>query len=435
MDPRDFLLDLFRAAVSAAAPATCLPPHLPAPPKGRTVVVGAGKAAAAMAKAVEDHWEGPLSGLVVTRYGHGVACSKIEVVEAGHPIPDEAGAAAAARILELVQGLSADDLVLFLGSGGGSALLTLPAPGITLQDKQALTRSLLKSGAAIGEINAVRKHLSAIKGGRIALAAAPARVLGLLICDVADGDPASIASGPTVPDPTTRDDARAVLARHGVAMPPNVARRLGDSAAETPKPGRPDFIRIKNIIVARAEDALAAAARAAEAAGVCHLVLGGALAGEASELAAGHARRALEISRGPGPFPFVLLSGGEATVTVTGGGRGGPNGEFLLALALALDSAPGIWALACDTDGIDGGEDNAGATIAPDTLARAAAMGLDARAMLARNDSYGFFEALKTLVRVGPTRTNVNDFRAVLIAPAAPGWRARSLPRPHPSDR
>ncbi len=410
-DPRALLRRLFDAAVDAADPARVVPPHLPAVPAGRLIVLGAGKASAAMARAVEDNWDGPLEGLVVTRYGHAVPCARIAVVEAAHPVPDQAGAEAAARILALARSAGPDDLVLCLISGGGSALLTLPAPGLTLDDKRAVNEALLASGAAIGEINTVRKHLSAIKGGRLAAAAAPARVLSLLISDVPGDDPAVIASGPTVPDPTTFADARAVLAEYGIDPPPAIRVHLDEAADETPKPGDPAFERSETRVIAAP-----AAARAARDAGVTPIALGDAVEGEAAEVGAAHARRALAHAAGPGPRPSVLLSGGETTVTLGARpGRGGPNAEYALAAALALDGAPGISLLAADTDGIDGSEDNAGALVLPDTLARARAAGLDPAAALAGHDSYGFFAALGDLVVTGPTRTNVDDFRAILV--------------------
>jgi hydroxypyruvate reductase len=412
--PRELLLALFQAAIGAADPARCLPPQLPSPPRGRTLVVGAGKAAAAMARAVEDHWSGALTGLVITRYGHGVPCRRIEVVEAGHPLPDAAGVTAAGRVLALVQECGPDDLVLCLVSGGGSALLSLPAPGVTLDDKQQLTRALLRSGAAIGEINCVRKHLSAIKGGRLALAAAPARVLSLIISDVPGDDPAVIASGPTVADASSSAEALAILERWHIAVPPAVRAWLQRPESETPKPGDPRLAGVQNRLIATSRLALAAAAAHARAAGVEPLVLGDALEGEARELGRAHA--ALARQQGAtGARPRVLLSGGETTVSVRGAGRGGRNTEYLLGLALALGGAPGVWSLAADTDGIDGTENNAGAMATPDTLARAASRGLDPAALLAANDTYGFFAALGDLVVTGPTRTNVNDFRAILI--------------------
>ena len=409
-DPGLVLRRLLDAALASAQPAQCLAPHLPEPPAGRTVVVGAGKAAATMARAVEDHWEGPLEGLVVTRYGHRVPTARIEVVEAAHPVPDAGGREAAARILSLAEGLSADDLALCLISGGGSALLTLPAPGIALADKQAMTGALLRSGAAIDEINCVRKHLSAIKGGRLGAACHPARVVSLLISDVAGDDPAVIGSGPTVPDPTTFADALAVLRKYGIAEPAALIRHLEGGAEETPKQGDPRLAEAETRMVATPAMALAAAAEAAREAGYEPVILGDALEGEARVLAREHAGLARDAAPGT-----VLLSGGEATVTVTGAGRGGPNAEYALALALALDGAPGIFATACDTDGIDGTEDNAGALVTPDTLARARDAGEDAAARLAANDGYGFFAGLGDLVMTGPTLTNVNDFRAILV--------------------
>jgi hydroxypyruvate reductase len=417
-EPRAFLVSLFHAAVDAASAQTCVPPNLPLSPHGRTIVIGAGKAAAAMAKAVEDHWpkdysKHPLSGLVITRYGHGVACRVIEIVEAGHPVPDEAGFAAAERMLSMVRGLNEDDLVLALISGGGSSLFALPAPGIALKDKQAVTRALLKSGAPISEINCVRKHLSAVKGGRLALAAWPASLVSLIISDVPGDDPATVASGPTTPDPTTREQALAILAKYRIAVPPAVRSWLEDPASETPKPGDPAFAKTENRVVARARDALAAAVRMAEAAQLRIVDLGDAVEGEARNVARAHAELALRFAREGAPC--VLVSGGETTVTVKGKGRGGRNSEYLLALALALGGRSGIWAIACDTDGIDGTETNAGAIIGPDSLARAGTLGLSGDAALAANDSYGFFQALGDLVETGPTRTNVNDFRAILI--------------------
>jgi hydroxypyruvate reductase len=415
-DARRLLRQIFDAAVAAVHPSVCLPEYLPPRPRGRTLVCGAGKAAAAMAASVEEHWDRALSGLVITRYGHGCPTKRIEVVEAGHPVPDEAGSAATARMLGLLRDLTAEDLVLFLGSGGGSALLTSPVDAISLSEKQAITRALLKSGADIHAINTVRKHLSAIKGGRLARAAQPAAVAGLYISDVVGDDPATIASGPTAPDPTTRAEAREILARYGVDISAAVDAWLHSPESETPKPGDPLFAGVRNRVIATARDALAAAARRAEALGVTPVVLGE-FAGEAREVARAHAEILRQyLAREAGPI--VLLSGGETTVTVRGCGRGGRNSEYLLALALALNGPPRIWALACDTDGIDGTEANAGALLAPDSLARAAERGVDAAAALARHDSYAVFEALGDLVQTGPTRTNVNDLRAILILPA-----------------
>lgn len=416
-DAEALLRQMFVAAVAAVDPARCVAPRLPDPPAGRTVVVGAGKAAAAMARAVEDAWPAALSGLVITRYGHGLPCRHVEVLEAGHPVPDAAGRAAAARMLEQVRGLAPTDLVLALISGGGSALTALPAPGVTLEDKQQITRALLRSGAAIQEINCVRKHLSAFKGGRLGLAAHPARVVTLAISDIPGDDPSAIASGPTVADPTTRQEAAKILARHAIDVPAAVAAWLDSPAAETPKPGDPRFAGCEMRIVATAYGALSAAAAVARHAGVTPLVLGDAIEGEAREVARVMAAMAMSCHRHgvPARPPCVLISGGETTVTVRGSGRGGRNSEFLLALALALDGALWIHALACDTDGIDGSENNCGAVLRPDSLARAAVAGASGADCLARNDAYAFFKALGDLVVTGPTRTNVNDFRAILV--------------------
>ena len=416
-DPRTLLRALFDAALAAADPAKAVPANLPKPPKGRTVVIGAGKAAGAMARAVEDNWPGPLSGIVVTRYGHGVPCQRIEVVEAAHPVPDAKGREAAGRILDSVKGLGPDDLVLALISGGGSALLVLPADGVSLDDKRAVTSALLKSGAAIDEMNTVRKHRSAIKGGRLAATAYPAEVVTLAISDVPGDSPAVIASGPTVPDPTTYADAEAVLTKYGIVPPDSIARRFAAAADETPKPGDPRLARTRYTMISRPQASLEAAAAVARANGVTPVILGDALEGESREVAkvmAGIARSAALNGHPAGP-PVVLLSGGETTVTVRGKGRGGRNAEFLLALAVALGGHKQISAIACDTDGIDGSEDNAGALLLPDALARGGKLGLDAKARLADNDGYGFFSGLGDLVVTGPTITNVNDFRAVLI--------------------
>jgi glycerate 2-kinase len=419
-EPRRLLRAMFDAAVASASPALRVPAHLPARPKGRTIVVGAGKASAAMAKAFEQHWDGPLSGLVVTRYGHAVACERIEIVEAAHPVPDANGETASRRILELVQGLGPDDLVVALISGGGSALLTLPAPGLSLDDKRALNAALLRSGAPIGEMNVVRKHLSAIKGGRLAAAAYPARVLTLVISDVPGDDPSAIASGPTVPDPSTFAEARAVLAKYGISEPRAAIQQLERAAEESPKPGDPRLAKTDMIMIATPQMSLEAAAAVAERAGVTPLILGDAIEGEAREVAkvmAGIARQAA-LRGQPSPPPVALLSGGETTVTIRGRGRGGRNVEFLLSLAVELEGLAGVWAIAGDTDGVDGAEEVAGAVVAPDTLARAAAKGIDAKARLADNDGHGFFEALGDQVITGPTLTNVNDFRAILIVPS-----------------
>jgi hydroxypyruvate reductase len=418
MDPRRLLREMFDAAIARAMPEQCLPPFLPQPPRGRTIVVGAGKAAATMAKTVEEHWPGELSGLVVTRYGHHAPCKRIEVVEAAHPVPDLAGREAAERVLHLVQGLGENDLVLCLISGGGSALLALPASGLTLQDKQAINRALLKSGANITEMNCVRKHLSAIKGGRLAAACHPARVVTLTISDVPGDDPAVIASGPTVPDRTTFADALAILDKYAIDEPRSVLAHLRAAREETPKPGDPRLARSETHMVAAPQQSLEAAAEVARKSGVTPLILGDSLEGEAREVALVHAGIARQVLRHgqPAAAPCVLLSGGETTVTVRGKGRGGRNVEFLLALAVALGGEPRVHALAGDTDGVDGTEDNAGAIIAPDTLARAAAAGVDAKSRLADNDGYTFFSSLGDLVKTGPTLTNVNDFRAILVS-------------------
>lgn len=419
IDARRLLRDMLQAAIDSAQPALCVPPHLPAPPAGRTIVIGAGKASAAMARAVEAEWDGSLEGLVITQHGYAVACERIEIVEASHPVPDAAGEAAAARILDLAAGAGADDLVLCLISGGGSALMPLPVAGLGLDDKQAVNRALLRSGADIAEMNCVRKHLSAIKGGRLAAAAAPARLVTLLISDVPGDDPSVIASGPTVADPTTTADALAILNKYAIAEPAAAIDHLRDGRDETPKPGDPRLAGGEVVLVATPQMALAAAAAVAKSAGVTPVILGDAIEGEARDVAKTQADAARHAARDGQPMapPVVLLSGGETTVTVRGNGRGGRNTEYLLALALALalDGHPGITALAADTDGIDGTEDNAGAYVTPDTLRRAAAAGIDPAARLAENDGYAVFEAIGDLLVTGPTLTNVNDFRAILV--------------------
>jgi hydroxypyruvate reductase len=416
---RAALRTLFDAAVAAADPLKMLARHLPEKPRGRCVVVGAGKSAAVMAAALEASWpDVALSGVVVTRYGHAVPTSRVAVIEASHPVPDANSEAGARRVLAAVQGLGADDLVLALISGGGSALMALPAAGLTLADKQAINRALLASGATISEMNCVRKHLSAIKGGRLAAAAAPARVVTLAISDVPGDDPAVIASGPTVPDPTTFADARALVARYGIAPSPAVAARLAQDGDETPKPGSLAHAEFR--MIATPAMALAACAGAARGLGLAPLVLGDALEGESREMGTVMAGIARSIADHGVPLarPALLLSGGETTVTIGGGraGKGGRNTEFLLGLAVALGGRPGVWAAAGDTDGIDGTEDAAGALVAPDSLARARAAGLDPRAVLAAHDSYSLFDAIGDLIRTGPTLTNVNDIRAILVA-------------------
>ncbi|MES2940529.1 MAG: glycerate kinase [Pseudomonadota bacterium] len=428
--PRAFLEHLFRTAVQRALPLHNTAPFLPPPPKGRTVVLGAGKAGGAMAQAVEALWpaDAPLSGLVVTRYGHtpprpaGLP-ARIEVVEAAHPVPDAAGLRAAERILALAHGLTPDDLVLCLISGGGSALLTLPAEGLTLADKQRINKQLLDSGANIGEMNCVRKHLSRIKGGRLAAACAPARVVTLAISDVPGDDVSVIASGPTVPDATSCADAVAILQRYGIDVPGAVMRILEQGALETPKPGDAAFAGQAVHLIATPRQSLQAATDAARAAGLDAHILSDEMEGESREVGKVHAALARAVAAHGQPFrrPCVILSGGETTVTVrkqpegTPRGRGGRAGEFCLGLAQALQGQAGVWALAADTDGIDGVEDNAGAFVAPDTLARGAAQGLRIDRFLDRNDAYGYFSAIGDLVVTGPTHTNVNDFRAVLV--------------------
>src|SRR5579863_3663487 len=414
---RALLRRMFDAAIRAAQPALCVPRHLPPPPRGRLLVIGAGKASAAMARAVEDNWAGELSGLVVTRYGYKVPCRRIEIVEAAHPVPDAAGLAAAERILRMVQNLGPQDLVLCLISGGASALLVLPLPGLTLDDKQAINRALLKSGATIREINCVRRHLSAIKGGRLGAACHPARVLTLLISDVPGDRPVDIASGPTVADPTTCDDALAILRRYAIELPQPVRDVLESGRGESVKPGDPRLARAGLRIVATPQMALEAAAHVARAAGISPHILGDAIEGEARDVGKVFAGVALQVAERNQPFapPCVLLSGGETTVTVKGGGRGGRNVEFLLSLAIALEGHPRIHALAGDTDGVDGQEEIAGGCIGPDSLARAWGLGLRPKDMLDNNDGHGFFGALGDSVVTGPTLTNVNDFRAILI--------------------
>jgi glycerate 2-kinase len=429
-DPQTALRHLYDVAVQRALPLHNTAAHLPPPPKGRTLVLGAGKAGGAMAQAVEALWppDAPLSGLVVTRYGHtpprpaGLP-ERIEVVEASHPVPDAAGLRAAERILELTQGLTADDLVLCLISGGGSALLTLPAEGISLEDKQAINRQLLASGANIAEMNCVRKHLSRIKGGRLAAACAPARVVTLTISDVPGDDPSIIASGPTVADASTCADALAILQRYAIDVPSLALQALQAGTWETPKPGLPVFDGHSLHMTATPQQSLEAAAEAARAMGVNAYILSDEIEGESREVGKVHAALARAAAKGQGPFqkPCVILSGGETTVTIkpqpagTARGRGGRAGEFCMGLAEALQGQSGVWALAADTDGIDGIEDNAGARVSPDTLSRALALGHKIDAYLQRNDAYGYFEALGDLVITGPTHTNVNDFRAIWV--------------------
>ena len=429
-DPRRFLEHLYRVAVVRALPLHNTAAYLPPPPKGRTLVLGAGKAAGAMAHAVEAFWpaDASLSGLVVTRYGHlpprpdGLP-QRIEVLQAAHPVPDAAGLAAAERILALTQGLTADDLVLCLISGGGSALLSLPAQGLTLADKQRINHDLLACGAGIGEMNCVRKHLSRIKGGRLALACAPARVVTLTISDVPGDDPSVIASGPTVADASSCADALAILTRYAIAVPPAVREALQSGALETPKPGMPAFVAHQVHLIATPQQSLQAAAEAARAAGLAAYILSDEMEGESREVGKVHAALARAVAKRGEPFaaPCVILSGGETTVTLrpqrAGAvpGRGGRAGEFCLGLAQALQGQAGVWALAADTDGIDGVEDNAGAWVEPATLSRASQRGMKVADYLERNDAYAYFDALGDLLRTGPTYTNVNDFRVLLV--------------------
>jgi glycerate 2-kinase len=416
-DQRALLRRIFDAAVAAADPAVCLAQHLPPPPEGRTLVIGAGKASAAMARALERAWPGPLEGLVITRYGYEVPCDRIQIVQAAHPVPDQAGLDATQRLLALVDGLTEDDLVIALISGGGSSLLLAPAPGLTLADKQAVNKALLASGASIGEMNCVRRHLSAIKGGRLAAACHPAKVVTLLISDVPGDQPADIASGPTVADASTRADALAVIERYHIDVPAAVRQWLARPESETLKPGDPLLATAEVRMVTAPQMALEAAAQVARDAGFTPHILGDAIEGEARDVGKVMASLARQVAARGQPFtpPCVLLSGGETTVTLRGRGRGGRNVEFLLSLAVALDGLPGVHAIAGDTDGVDGAEEIAGAVIAPDTLARAWALGINPRSSLGDNDGHGFFQALSDSVVTGPTLTNVNDFRAIII--------------------
>ncbi len=416
--PRELLKRMFSVAIARAQPELCIPPHVPPLPRGRLIVIGAGKASAAMARAVENCYpNAKLEGLVVTRYGYAMQCSQIEIAEAAHPVPDEAGFKASRRMLKMVSNLTEDDLVLCLISGGGSSLLALPMDGVTLEDKQHINRELLRSGASISEINCVRRHLSAIKGGRLARACYPARVVNLIISDVPGDDPADIASGPTVPDSTTCRDALAVLERYAINVPEHVKELLESGKGESVKPKDPGLPAIETHLIATPQMALEAASQEAERLGIsCH-ILGDAIEGEAREVARVMGGIALQVKKRSQPFspPCVLLSGGETTVTVRGNGRGGRNVEFLLALALTLRGEPGIHALAGDTDGVDGSEEVAGAYVAPDTLSRAFSLGMSPMDSLARNDGHGFFGRLGDAVVTGPTLTNVNDFRAISI--------------------
>ena len=415
------LRSMFDAAVAAAQPSLCLPAHLPEPPRGRTLVIGAGKASAEMARVLEQHWAGELSGLVVTRYGYAVPCERIEIAEAAHPVPDAAGMAAARRILGMVQGLTADDLVICLISGGGSALLSLPDPALDLAVKQEINRALLQSGATIGEMNCVRRHLSAIKGGRLAAACHPARVVTLLISDVPGDNPADIASGPTCADATTCADALAILQRYGITVPEAVTQLLESGASESVKPGDPRLARSEIRLIAAPQIALEAAAEVARKAGIIPYILGDSIEGEARDVGIVMAGMARQVAMRGQPFeaPCVLLSGGETTVTIRGSGRGGRNVEFLLSLGVSLNGHAGIYAIACDTDGVDGQEEIAGAIIGPDMLEKAWSLRINPRLSLANNDGHGFFQAIGASVVCGPTLTNVNDFRAIYVEPQA----------------
>ena len=415
--PQTLLADMFAAAVNAARPENCLAAHLPPPPKGRTVVIGAGKASAAMARVAEQHLQGPISGCVVTRYGHAVDCQHIEIIEAAHPVPDQAGIQAARQILDVVSNLAADDLVVALISGGGSALLPMPAPGITLSDKQEINRQLLRSGATISQMNTVRRHLSAIKGGHLAAACYPARVVNLIISDIPGDNPADVASGPTVADTTTCADALDILQRYKVDVPDSVRRILEEGVSETVKPDHPHMANVETRVIASSQHALMAAADVARQAGITPVVLGDAIEGESREVAIVMAAIANQVRRHgqPAQTPCVLLSGGETTVTVRGEGRGGRNVEFLLSLALALQGADRVYAVAGDTDGVDGQEETAGAFVFPDTLERAHTLGMAPRHFLDNNNAHEFFERLDNTLVTGPTLTNVNDFRAILV--------------------
>ncbi|MGH8718340.1 MAG: glycerate kinase type-2 family protein [Burkholderiales bacterium] len=422
MNPYEFMRGCFNAALAAADPLKIVPPYLPAPPKGRTLVVGAGKAGASMALAVENHWpkNAPLEGLVITRYEHGLPTSRIRVIEAGHPVPDEQGEIAAREILQKSQSLSSDDLLLALVSGGGSSLLSLPAEGISMAELKQLTKDLLRSGASIQEMNTVRKHLSAIAGGWLAVASR-APVCALVISDVTGDEPTYIASGPCTPDPSTYQDSADILKRYDIKAPPAIEKHLQrgilGEIKETPKPGDKIFERVENKVIATSHSALEAAAKHCESAGIRPVILGDSVSGEARDVAKVYGALAREVRTYGQPWkpPVALISGGETTVTVKGEGRGGRCSEFLLSLAIDLNALPNVYALACDTDGIDGSEDNAGAWLSPDSLARAEKLNVRADKQLAANDAYGFFQALDSLIVTKPTRTNVNDFRIILV--------------------
>lgn len=420
--PRELLCRMFDAAIAAAQPALCVPPHLPPRPHGRLIVIGAGKASAAMARAVEAHWDGELSGFVVTRYGYSVPCKRIEIFESAHPVPDANSAEGAARMLAKLRDLNREDIVLCLMSGGASSLLVAPIEGLTLEDKQLVNRKLLKSGASIGEMNCVRRHLSAVKGGRLAAACQPVRLVTLVISDVPADQPSDIGSGPTVGDPTTCADALAILQRYEIGLPARIVDVLTSGRGESIKPDDPRLAGNEVHCIATPQMALRAAATVARAAGMPVHILSDRMEGEARDVGKVIGAIALQTARCDTPFqtPCILLSGGETTVTVKGNGRGGRNVEFLLSLAITLDGYPGIHALAGDTDGVDGVEEVAGAYLAPDSLRRAWAGGINPRERLANNDGHGFFEALGDSIVTGPTLTNVNDFRAVLIGAKPP---------------
>lgn len=416
-DPKPFLTAIFNAAVAAADPQRTIKDHLPARPKGRTVVIGAGKGSAQMAAAFEKVWDGPIEGLVVTRYGYGAACRRIEIIEAAHPVPDAAGLEASRRLLEKVQGLTADDLVVALISGGGSALLPSPAEGLTLADEIAVNEALLASGAPIAAMNTIRKHLSTIKGGRLAAAAYPAKVVSLVVSDIPGDDPALVASGPTVPDIGSREDALASIAAYGMNLPVSVMAHINSPAADAPRPDDPRFIRNEVHLIASAGVSLEAAAAEAKRQGIQAVILSDSIEGEAREVGGVHAAIAREVATRDRPFakPVLILSGGETTVTLRAKGKGGRNSEFLLAFAIGISGMAGVHALAADTDGIDGSEDNAGAFADGSTVSRMRKAGVDAKAMLAGNNAWTAFNAVDDLFVSGPTGTNVNDFRAILI--------------------
>lgn len=416
-DPKTFLTSIFNAAVAAADPEKTIRNHFPAKPKGRTIVIGAGKGSAQMAAAFEKVWDGPIDGLIVTRYGYGARCERIEIIEAAHPVPDAAGLEASRRLLEKVRGLSADDLVVALISGGGSALLPSPAPGLTLADEIAVNEALLASGAPIAAMNTIRKHISTIKGGRLAGAAHPARVVSLVVSDIPGDNPALVASGPTVPDTGSRADALASIAAYGMSLPDAVMAHIQSAAADAPRSDDPRFAGNQVHLIASAGVSLEAAAAAAKRQGIEAVILSDSIEGEAREVGGVHAAIAREVATRNRPFekPMLILSGGETTVTLRAKGKGGRNSEFLLAFAIGIDGVSGIHALAADTDGIDGSEDNAGAFADGTTLARMRAAGVDAKAMLAGNNAWTAFNAVGDLFVPGPTGTNVNDLRAILV--------------------